>query len=403
MRFVKLLKQESSLIIKFILSPIIGALLVGYVFSNPFIENIPFGVVDNDNSTLSRTIVEQLKMHPGLKVNYYSDSEYELEEAIKNKKINGGIIIPKNFGKDVSLTKSPSALILIDGTNMVIAGNALGYSSAVLGTLNAGVQMRVFEGRNMLPYVTNQTISSFSYVNRVLYDPQSSYFRNLMYTIIPFSVQALFLMQFLVPLLIEKKKELSSIKIRSKAGMAAILDIVAKVLIISTVSVISTFIALCILKKLYSLPLRGDILIYIVLMYLLLINLTAVGLIFASIVDNCGYFMMFYNMANLVIMLTCGVTYAQYMMPSGMPQIIKNIWPFLNVAVPLKFLNLKGVGWDIILPYIKDGLKYTLFWMPVGIALFSAKIVLLKTKKKLLLKSNTSKINEAQSDKELVI
>lgn len=90
MKFLRLLNEEKKNIISFFAAPIIGILLVSFVYSKVFVENIPFGVVDLDNSSLSRNIVQQLKNHPGLKISYYTDSEVELENAIKKKQVNGG-------------------------------------------------------------------------------------------------------------------------------------------------------------------------------------------------------------------------------------------------------------------------------------------------------------------------
>lgn len=277
---------------------------------------------------------------------------------------------------------------------MLIGGNALGYSSAVLGTLNAGIQLNVLQGNNLQPSVAKNTLATFSYVERTLYDPQSSYIRNLAYTVVPFSIQMTFLTQFLVPLLIKKKERFSSIKILSKEGIKAVLDILTRIALISTVSIISSFTALCIIGKKYSLPLRGDILIYIVLMYLFLINLTAVSLFFASFINNEIYFFQFYLMTNLVMIMTCGVTYPEYMMPGRFPQIVKAIWPFIHVAIPLKFLNLKGVGWEVILPYINSSLKYTLFWMPVGLILYCISIIIRKNKNSKLQDNSKNTIAE---------
>jgi len=69
-------------------------------------------------------------------------------------------------------------------------------------------------------------------------------------------------------------------------------------------------------------------------------------------------------------------------MPAGFAQAVKFIWPFRSAAIPLKFLNLKGVGWDVILPYTKDALLYTAFWLPVGIILYSTKIAFTKNRNK---------------------
>ena len=124
-KFLKILKEESSNLIGAIISPLFTLFLLSYVWSNVYVENIPFGIVDLDNTALSRTVIEQLSNCPSLDVNNFFDSESELQQAMKERKVHGGIIIPDNFSSDVSAKKSPKAEILVDGTNMLIGGNAL--------------------------------------------------------------------------------------------------------------------------------------------------------------------------------------------------------------------------------------------------------------------------------------
>ena len=79
-------------------------------------------------------------------------------------------------------------------------------------------------------------------------------------------------------------------------------------------------------------------------------------------------------------MMTCGVAYPFYMMPAGVEFFIKFISPLAQVAVPLKNLNLKGVGWDIILPYFKESIGYSLFWIPIGLIMYIISVIITKYK-----------------------
>ncbi|WP_411682171.1 ABC transporter permease [Clostridium thailandense] len=388
--FLKMLKEEKSPILKTIILTILGSLVFGYAMSNPYIENIPFGVVDKDNSNLSRTVIEQLKNHPGLNVNYYVDSDTELEKAIKDHRVNGGIIIPKHFEKDVSLAKSPSALLLIDGTSLPKESSTLGYASQVLGTINAGAQISVLQGNGMVPYQSKQAVLNFSYSERILYEPQSSYLRYLIYTLVPLVNQGFFVPVLVVPALMKKKQELAKVKIRSREGLKVIFGLIGRILFYSTLCTILIFICLCLLDKLVSVPMRGDILIYIVLMYLFFINLTAIGLFLTSIMDNLCYFILFFNMINIVIFLTCGVIFPDYLLPSGMADALNSLWPFRHMTVALKMLNLKGLGWEFMLPYIKNEIKFGAFWLPAGIALYCAKISFMKYKNSKLIQEDIS-------------
>ena len=108
MRVLRFIARDKKSIVSLSLTHIITVVFVCSIFSKIYVENIPFGIVDMDNSSLSRTIIQQLKNSPGLNISFYADSENELEQAIKEKRVSGGIVIPKDFNKDAVKMKSPS-------------------------------------------------------------------------------------------------------------------------------------------------------------------------------------------------------------------------------------------------------------------------------------------------------
>ncbi|MBN1058935.1 ABC transporter permease [Clostridium botulinum] len=374
MNMFRIIKEELGNIITAFITPLVALLLLGYVYSNVFVENIPYGIFDNDNSALSRNIISQLQNHPGLDVIYYAESESDLEEAINSKKINAGIVIPKDFSIDMAMKKSPNVMFLIDDTNMLIGGNALSYSGSVIGTLNAGVQMKMMQGNNMYDSVVKSTMGTFSYAERLVYEPQGGYTRNMLYTIAPVVMQMFFLTKFSLPLLKRKKKEFVIIKFKSKQFIMSVLDIIVRTLIISTVSVIASFTGLFIIRKLFDLPLRGDILIYAVLMYAFFFSLMAISFVFAAFIDNAAYFEQGYLMLNMIFVLLSGVAYPLYMIPENLVRWVKVFLPIIHVAIPLKALNLKAIGWDVVLPYLNSSFKYTVFWLIVGVSSYSISI-----------------------------
>lgn len=379
-KFLSILKEESSRLIGVIVSPLITLFLLSYVWSNVYVENIPFGIVDLDNTSLSRTVIEQLSNCPSLKVDHFFDSESDLEQAVKARTVHGGIIIPQNFSKDVSMKKSPKAEIIVDGTNMLIGGNALSGAASVMGTLSAGTELKMLQGNGMYPSVAKTAIGTFSYVQRILYDPQGSYIRNMSYTVVPLVIQMAFLCEFFIPMFIKKKKDFATMKIRSKEFIFSLLDIIIRIALFALVVITATFIGLCLIKRFYSLPMKGELWIYAVLMIAFFFNLIGFGLVFASILSKMDYFVFVYIVCSTPFMMTSGVAYPFYMMPAGVEFFIKFISPLAQVAVPLKNLNLKGVGWDIILPYLKESIGYSLFWIPIGLIMYIISVIITKYK-----------------------
>lgn len=368
-------KDWIMLVVMFIL-PIGVPLLMCYFFSGIYVDNIPFGIANLDNSSLSRSIVRGFEDHPGLDVNYYAASEADLQDAIREKIIYGGIIIPDNFSLDISQKKAPKAVLLIDATNLIIANNALGYSSAILGTVNAQYQLSFLEGKNMLPQAAGQSMASFSIGERILYDPQLSYMCYLLYIVGPLIIQFFYLIFYLLPVFIEEKKLISADEISLKVIAGRGRSLLMRITVMWAMICVSSFIGLCLSGMIFSLPVRGNVLAYFGLMIILLLNLTVMSLVLISFLNerNFTYFVEFYSIINILFVLTSGAVWPEFMLPAGFSQVVKSVWPYIHAALPLKLLNLKGSGWNILWPYMRDGLCFAFFWLVIAISLHGFKI-----------------------------
>lgn len=106
------MEGRKNTVIGLFISVLAGMLLITTIWKNDYTENIPFGILDEDRSSLSQSIVKQLGINPSLDIVYYADSEQDLKQAILDKKIEAGVMIPVNFSRDMSLKKSPQAVIL---------------------------------------------------------------------------------------------------------------------------------------------------------------------------------------------------------------------------------------------------------------------------------------------------
>lgn len=366
-----------KIITSLIFIPLILTFIFGSALSKIFIEKIPFGVLDMDNSAMSLSIVKQFKSHEGFNVCYYAQSYEELNEKIKEKRIQAAIIIPKNFEKDITEMKAPKTMLLIDETNMTIGNSALSYGSAILNMLNSKIQLQVLQAHNMLPYVAKQSIASLSFVERMLYDPQMSYIKYLLYGLIAMSIQQTYV-SVLGNLLIIEKALMVKIKIRSRRGLEELTKLGLRILMCMIFSTISASICFYFAGKRFNLPLRGTLLDYFTLISIFLMDLTAVAFILSIVFNVRENYIRFCLHISTISMLTSGYSWPEYMMPKGFAHIVRNIWPFIYVATPLRIISLKGSDGNIILPYVEGGLHYALFWLPIAIGMYTLSIYVIK-------------------------
>lgn len=365
--------------------PVLFIFLLGLVFGKVFVEEIPMGILDMDNSSISRNIVKQFEETSKFKVIYRAKSDDDLNEAIKTKKVNVGLIIPHNFAKDATTMKAPKTLLLIDESNIVIGNNALSYASEILNTINAKIQLNVLEANNLVPYSAQKSVSSLSFTERILYEPQLSYMRYLIYPMVGAVIQQVFI-GALAPVLIEEKLNMVKIKLRSKAGARKLLKICLKILVFAIMACIGATGSLYVAGKYFNLPLKGNLIDYFILLAVFLLDLTAISFVFAFIfdaIDQCVRFGMFLSVPTL---LTAGYIWPEYMMPPGFFSVVKKLWPLVYFINPLKTINLKGADFSVIAPYVQGGIYYALFWLPLGIGLYLFKVVGFKIIKRKLIK-----------------
>ena len=107
-RFVALIRKEFSqirrdrrVIISLIVPPILMILLFGFVL-NPTVANLRLGVVDDSRTPESRELIATLTESESFTTagNYFSASQ--LGDVIARGKLDAGVIVPYDFGRDFS-------------------------------------------------------------------------------------------------------------------------------------------------------------------------------------------------------------------------------------------------------------------------------------------------------------
>ncbi|MEN6326470.1 MAG: hypothetical protein ABFD18_09760 [Syntrophomonas sp.] len=229
----------------------------------------------------------------------------------------------------------------------------------------------------MLPQEAQQKMANFTFTDRVLYDPLLGYPCYVLYFVELYVIQMFYVFFYLLPLLVEEKKALFAQSLTWYEIKPRLKNLLARLGVMGITIGISSYIGLGLCNVFYSLPLRGSIFIYFAFIAVFLLALTAVSLAISYFVNErwAVYCAEIYLITGLVVILTSGAVWPEYMMPDGMPQIIKILWPFIHAALPFRFFNLKGLGWDTMLPYLINCLLYAFAWLAVGIILYTSKII----------------------------
>lgn len=105
------------------------------IFGNGQMENIPIGIVDQDQTSLSRHIVRQVEVVPTFRVTrHYADPEVA-RQATQAKEIYGYLVIPSQFEADAISGRNAVLSYYYHYALLSVGGEVKGAFSSLLQTL----------------------------------------------------------------------------------------------------------------------------------------------------------------------------------------------------------------------------------------------------------------------------
>ena len=128
---IKQVKRDRRLLPIIIVLPVIQLLLLSYA-ANLDIRNIPFAVLDRENSFLSRGLIESFSQSGYFDLQSYLQSYNEIEEMIESERIKMVLVIDSGFIQKLEKKHQAPLQVILDGSDGFQAGVALNYASAIV-------------------------------------------------------------------------------------------------------------------------------------------------------------------------------------------------------------------------------------------------------------------------------
>lgn len=158
-----------------IVLPLFTLFFMATIFGNGQMENIPIGIVDQDNTATSRSIARNIAAVPTFKVARHFVNEAAARQAVQRKEIYGYLSIPPRFEQDALTGKNATlsyyyhyALLSVGGELMAAFETALApvaLSPIAMQAISLGVSEQQIE-TFLLPIQPN---------NHPVYNPSLDY------------------------------------------------------------------------------------------------------------------------------------------------------------------------------------------------------------------------------------
>ena len=149
--------------------------LYTYLYSEETLQELPIGVVDEDNTTQSRQLLRMIDANSGVAIYSSYLNLSEAEKAFQREQIRGIVTIPNGFARDLQRGEQPSISVYADASYMLYYKQILTVAKLSATYLNAGVEMKRSSAQGKLPTQAREEAMPMSAKVVSLYNPSSGY------------------------------------------------------------------------------------------------------------------------------------------------------------------------------------------------------------------------------------
>ncbi|MCF8010982.1 MAG: ABC transporter permease [Clostridiales bacterium] len=348
--FIQIKRDRPSLVISFIM-PVMMLLLFGYAVTTD-VDNISMVVLDQDNHKPGREIVSAFK-----NTGYYSPVTYvnnikKLEDKLDKGAVKSGLIIPVGYAQNIRREEPAQIQYLVDGSDPLIARTALNMAKITVQNLNRNIQIQNLNSRGIAlsetPPVDLRT--------RAYYNPGLESLKFNVPGLIGLVLQNITVMLTAFTLVRERERgTLEQLMVTPLKNFELMLGKLIPYILIAFIDVA---LVLGVGVWWFKVPIRGNLLLLLVLSLLFLIFALGLGILFSTLARTQLQAMQMTMLFILPSVILSGFVFPR----ESMPDIIR----WLGYGIPLTYyleilrgIMLKGVGliklWNDIIPLTAFG------------------------------------------------
>ncbi len=264
--------------------PVVYTLLFGLVYGSNVIKNIPLAVYDQDQSAVSRSLVQAFADSDRYEIVGHVASQEELAEYLRDNRAMAALTIPPHFARDIKHGRSAAVALELNASNLMFANNVLSTYPEITQSFAAAAGQKLIEGLGQPPSQALATAAPVRLSVRILDNPTTAYSS---FVLPGLTVNGLLIAIYLVASTLLTAEYAALLRGRQPAWAI----IAGKLLPCWLLSVVAFAVSIGLLVACFPVPLRGSVL-----------QLLAVGGAFAFAVAAFGLFVSSLSLNVIVAM-----------------------------------------------------------------------------------------------------
>lgn len=348
-RELKRMVSRPIYLVIMIVIPLISFLFFAGFMSDGLPKDLPIGIIDHDNSVLSRKIIRQIEVSQENKIYKHYSNFSEARADMQRGKIFAFAEIPANLEKKVLTNRQPTIHFYYHQTYLISGSLVLKDLSSVLATTSAGLNLKTRQamGQNMQESMSQ--VLPIAPEIHAIGNPETNYSIYLINVTIPGMLQLMVLLATVFVVGTELKESTSLIWLQ-QSGNSIFTALTSKLLPYTFGFTVMGIFSDILLFKILNYPLHTNILWMFLATFLKVLSAQAIGIfmigVFPVLRDGLSF-------AGLFGMLS--FSYSGLSFPiEGMPALLQSLsflFPLRHFFRIYQILALNGFPLRIAFPY----------------------------------------------------
>ena len=275
----KYIFRDRAVFFSFVIVAVLVSFLYTYLYSEETLQELPIGVVDEDNTSQSRQLLRMIDANSGVAIYSSYLNLSEAQKAFQQEQIRGIIAIPPSFSRDLQRGEQPSISVYADASYMLYYKQVLTAAKVSATYLNAGVEMKRTSAQGKLPSQVRDEAIPVSAKVVSLYNPSSGYATFLIPVVLVIIFQTTILTSVgILGGTMREGNKLRKIYPNSNSFWGALPIVMGKATTYLALAMAILLIILGIVMPLFGIPVRSSILSTMVFMVPFVLSIVFMGL-----------------------------------------------------------------------------------------------------------------------------
>ncbi len=353
----RIVNKWPFLFITFI-GPLLGFFLVAWIFIEGVPRKLPVGIVDNDNTFLSRQIVRYVNATPIASVKFHCTSLIEAKKLLEEGKIDAILVIPLFAERNVLRGQQANLALYLNNQNVLKGGLLNSGIQKSISTLSAYIKVRAKLQKGKTQQQALSEIMPVQVRSIILFNPYINYSYYLSAAIIPAILCVFVILGSMYAIGYEllvgsAKRWLNAAN--QQIGVALFGKLLPYTIIYFCMAMIMNIILFWYL----GMPLKGSFGIILIAELITIIAYQFFSIFMLSLTSNVRLALSIGSAYSMLALTFSGLTFPTFGMPS-IAHAFSYLFPFTYWLKIFVSQSIEGLQVEIILPYLFANLSFVI-------------------------------------------